>query len=158
MLKVQLLLAKRDIVDDLSTVDSDGLADLLLGGRLPKHHFISSLAFSTSNPQTPTIHMVIRLQNWASGVSKLFQVRFAVMESREPGVAVEASVGLEAGVHVVVECQCSYGRGRSSSALGGCGPRTYTLTQTTGGTLIIFLIGKKLSSRFARQCVKLVTH
>ena len=103
MLKVQLLLAKRDIVDDLSTVDSDGLADLLLGGRLPKHHFISSLAFSTSNPQTPTIHMVIRLQNWASGVSKLFQVRFAVMESREPGVAVEASVGLEAGVHVVVE-------------------------------------------------------
>ena len=55
-------------------------------------------------------------------------------------------------------CQCSYGRGRSSSALGGCGPRTYTLTQTTGGTLLIFLIGKKLSSRFARQCVKLVTH
>ena len=103
MLKVQLLLAERDIVDDLSTVDSDGLADLLLGGRLPKHHFISSLAVSTSNPQTPTIHMVIRLQNWASGVSKLFQVRFAVMESREPGVAVEASVGLEAGVHVVVE-------------------------------------------------------
>ena len=99
MLKVQLLLAKRDIVDDLSTVDSDGLADLLLGGRLPKHHFISS----TSSPQTPTIHMVIRLQNWASGVSKLFKVRFAVMESREPGVAVEASVGLEAGVHVVVE-------------------------------------------------------
>ena len=103
MLKVQLLLAERDIVDDLSTVDSDGLADLLLGGRLPKHHFISPLAVSTSNPQTPTIHMVIRLQNWASGVSNLFQVRFAVMESREPGVAVEASVGLEAGVHVVVD-------------------------------------------------------
>ena len=103
MLKVQLLLAERDIVDDLSTVDSDGLADLLLGGRLPKHHFISPLAVSTSNPQTPTIHMVIRLQNWASGVSNLFKVRFAVMESREPGVAVEASVGLEAGVHVVVE-------------------------------------------------------
>ena len=58
----------------------------------------------------------------------------------------------------LIRCQCSYGRGRSSSALGGCGPRTYTLTQTTGGTLLIFLIGKKLSSRFARQCVKLVTH
>ena len=101
MLKVQLLLAESDILDDLSTVDSDGLADLLLG-RFPEHHHLL-LVLQPCHPHAPAIHMVVWLQNWPSCVAKLLKVRFAVMEPRKPGVTVEACVRLESGVHVVVD-------------------------------------------------------
>ena len=102
MLKVELLLAESDILDDLSTVDSNGLADLLLG-RLPEHLLLLLLALHPGHPHAPTIHVIVRLQNWPGCVPELLEVRFAVVESRKPGVAVETGLRLEAGVDVVVD-------------------------------------------------------
>ena len=101
MLKVERFLAESDILDDLSTVDSDGLTDLLLG-RLPQH-LLLLLALQPGHPHTPTIHMIVRFQNWPRRVPEFLEVRFAVVESRKPGVAVETSVRFEASVHVVVD-------------------------------------------------------
>ena len=93
------------------------------------HHLISLVNLApVHHPHAPTIHMIVRLQHRPRTVPGLLQVGLAVVQSRKPkveselasysqrkvkvikpGITVEASIRLEASVHVVVEASLNAG-------------------------------------------------